>query len=68
MLRRELSMPRKPIELPLAVARRLVQGMRAYFSESNSSKRDEIAARQPTRSGSTIPASFALPTWPKCLC
>lgn len=34
------------IELPLAIARCLVQRMRAYFSESNSIEHDEIAARQ----------------------
>jgi hypothetical protein len=39
-------MPRKPIELPPAVARRFVEDMRAYFAEKNAIKRDEIAARQ----------------------
>ncbi len=39
-------MPRKPIELPPAVARRFVEDMRAFFAEKNSVKRDEIAARQ----------------------
>lgn len=39
-------MSNKPIELPPAVARRFVEDMRAYFSESNSIKHDEIAARQ----------------------
>jgi hypothetical protein len=39
-------MPRKPIELPPAVARRFVEHMRAFFAEKNGIKRDEIAARQ----------------------
>jgi hypothetical protein len=39
-------MPRKPIELPPAVARRFVEDMRAYFAEPNPNKRDEIAIRQ----------------------
>ena len=39
-------MPRKPIDLPPAVARRFVKDMLAYFAEPNSIKRDEIAARQ----------------------
>jgi hypothetical protein len=39
-------MPRKPIELPPAVARRFAEDMRAYFAETNLIKRDEIAARQ----------------------
>ena len=39
-------MPRKPIELPPAVARRFVEDMRAFHAEKNSIKRDEIAARQ----------------------
>ena len=38
--------PRKPIELPPAVARRFVQDMRAFHAEKNSIKRDEVAARQ----------------------
>jgi hypothetical protein len=40
------TMPRKPIELPPAVARRFVEDMRAYFAEKNQVKRDGIAARQ----------------------
>ena len=40
------SMPRKPIELPPAVARRFVEDMRAFFTETSSIKKDEIAARQ----------------------
>ena len=39
------SMP-KPIVLPIAVARRFVQDMRAFHAESNAIKADEIAARQ----------------------
>ena len=39
-------MPRKPIELPPAVARRFVEDMLAFHAEPNSIKRDEIAARQ----------------------
>jgi hypothetical protein len=40
------AMPRKPIELPPAVARRFVEDMRAFFAETNRIKVDEIAARQ----------------------
>jgi hypothetical protein len=39
-------MPRKPIELPPAVARAFVRDMNAYFAETNLIKRDEIAIRQ----------------------
>ena len=39
-------MPRKPLDLPPAVARRFVEDMHAYFAETNLIKRDEIAARQ----------------------
>ena len=39
-------MPRKPIELQPAVARRFVEDMRAFHAEENAVKRDEIAARQ----------------------
>jgi hypothetical protein len=39
-------MPRKPIETPPAVARRVVEGMHAFFAEENPVKRDEIAGRQ----------------------
>lgn len=39
-------MPRKPIELPPAVARFFVNDMCAYFAETSTIKRDEIAARQ----------------------
>jgi hypothetical protein len=40
------SMPRKPIELPPAVARAFVKDMRVFLAEKNAIKRDEIAARQ----------------------
>ena len=40
------TMPRKPLELPNAVARAFVDDMRAFFAEPNAIKRDEIAARQ----------------------
>jgi hypothetical protein len=40
------TLPRKPIELPPAVARRFVDDMRAFHAESNAIKADEIAARQ----------------------
>jgi hypothetical protein len=39
-------MPRKPIELPPAVARRFVEDTRAFHAEPNAIKADEIAARQ----------------------
>jgi hypothetical protein len=39
-------MPRKPIELPPAVARAFVRDMKAFFAEKNQIKADEIAARQ----------------------
>jgi hypothetical protein len=39
-------MPRKPIELPPAVARDFVRDMKAFFAEPNAIKRDEIAIRQ----------------------
>jgi hypothetical protein len=39
-------MPRKPIELPPAVARAFVKHMHAFLGEKNPIKRDEIAARQ----------------------
>ena len=38
-------MPRKPIELPPAVARAFVRDMRAFFADKDSIKRDEIAPR-----------------------
>jgi hypothetical protein len=39
-------MPRRPLELPPGVARAFVEDMRAFFAESDLTKRDEIAARQ----------------------
>ena len=39
-------MPRKPIDLPPAVARNFVRDMRAFFAEKNTIKRDAIAAQQ----------------------
>jgi hypothetical protein len=42
-------MPRKPIELPPAIARAFVNDMRAFLAEKNAIKRDEIAARQRER-------------------
>jgi hypothetical protein len=39
-------MPRKPIELPPAVARAFVKDMLAFLMGENAIKRDEIAARQ----------------------
>jgi hypothetical protein len=39
-------MPRKPLELPPGFAQRFAEDMSAYFSETNLTKRDEIAARQ----------------------
>jgi hypothetical protein len=39
-------MPRKPIELPPAVARRFMEDLRAFFAEESPITRDEIAGRQ----------------------
>jgi hypothetical protein len=39
-------MPRKPLELPPEVAEAFVADMRAFFAETSSIKKDEIAARQ----------------------
>ena len=39
-------MPRKPIELPPALARSFIADMRAFFAVKDGIKRDEIAARQ----------------------
>ena len=39
-------MPRKPIELPPAVARSFARDMRAYHAAKGSIRADEIAARQ----------------------
>jgi len=38
-------MPRKPLELPSAVARNFVKDMRAFFAEKDGVKADDIAAR-----------------------
>ena len=40
------SMPSKPLDLPMDVAKNFVRDMRAFHAETNSIKRDEIAARQ----------------------
>lgn len=39
-------MPSKPLDLPMEVARRFVEDMRAFHAEKNSVKADGIAARQ----------------------
>ncbi len=39
-------MPRKPIEIPPAAARSFANDMRAYHATNDSTKKDEIAARQ----------------------
>jgi hypothetical protein len=39
-------MSRKPLELPLAVARAFVRDMHAFHAEKSPLKRDEIASRQ----------------------
>jgi hypothetical protein len=39
-------MPFQPIKLPPDVSRAFAKDMRAYFAETNSIKREEIAARQ----------------------
>jgi hypothetical protein len=39
-------MARKPLELPMQVAKAFVKDMRAFHAEPNAIKRDEIAARQ----------------------
>ena len=39
-------MPRKPLELPIAVAKAFVRDMRAYHAEKSPIKRDEIASRE----------------------
>ena len=44
--RPQLSMPRKPTELPPAVARRFAEDMGLYHATKDSIKRDEIASRQ----------------------
>ena len=37
---------RKPLDLPMEVAKQFAKDMRRYFAEQNTIKRDEIAARQ----------------------
>ena len=39
-------MPRKPLELPIAVAKAFVRDMRAFHAEKSPIKRDEIASQQ----------------------
>jgi hypothetical protein len=37
---------RKPLDLPMEVAKAFAKDMRAYFNESSAIKRDEIASAQ----------------------
>jgi len=39
-------MARKPLDLPMTVAKAFAKDMRAYHAEPNAIKRDEIAARR----------------------
>jgi hypothetical protein len=39
-------MARKPLDLPMQVAKAFVRDMRAFHAEPNAIKRDEIASRQ----------------------
>jgi septin family protein len=39
-------MARKPLDLPMQVAKQFEKDMRAYHAEPNAIKRDEIASRQ----------------------
>jgi hypothetical protein len=39
-------MPRKPLELPIEIAKAFVRDMRAFHAEKSPLKRDEIASRQ----------------------
>jgi hypothetical protein len=39
-------MPRKPLDLPMNVAKAFANDVRAYHAEPNAIRRDEIAARQ----------------------
>jgi hypothetical protein len=39
-------MPRKPLELPIQVAKAFVHDMRVFHAEKSPLKRDEIASRQ----------------------
>jgi hypothetical protein len=38
--------PRKPLDLPMQMAKALIKDMRAFHAEPNAIKRDEIAQRQ----------------------
>jgi hypothetical protein len=40
------SMPRKPLDLPMKVAKAFIKDMRAFHAEPNAITRDEIAGRQ----------------------
>jgi hypothetical protein len=40
------AMPKKPLDLPMQVAKAFIKDMRRYFAEPNAIKRDEIAGRQ----------------------
>jgi hypothetical protein len=53
-------MPSKPIEP--AVARRIVEDMRAYLDEKKQIRQAEIAARRLRALSSIVPASLALLT------
>jgi hypothetical protein len=39
-------MPRKPLDLPMRIAKAFIKDMRAFHAEPNEIKRDEIAGRQ----------------------
>jgi hypothetical protein len=39
-------MARKPLDLPMEVAKSFAKDMKAYFAEPNAIRRDEIASRQ----------------------
>jgi hypothetical protein len=39
-------MPKKPLELPMKVAKAFIRDMRAFHAEPSEIKRDEIAGRQ----------------------
>jgi hypothetical protein len=39
-------MPRKDLELPIAIAKAFIRDMRAFHAEKSPIKRDEIASRQ----------------------
>jgi hypothetical protein len=52
-------MPRKPIDLPPAVARRFVEDMCAFFAEPKTIQADAIAARHFMPCKNTMSANFA---------